>query len=129
MARIRRSNTKPERVVRSLLHALGYRFRIQVRGVPGRPDIALPGRRKAIFVHGCFWHGHEGCRLHHIPKTRPAFWTAKFARNRERDDRLLSAAQQAGWACLVVWECEIGDSGLKDRLIRFLGPTRRPPTT
>lgn len=121
MARIRRSDTKPERIVRSLLHALGYRFRIQFVQVPGRPDIAFPGRRKCIQVHGCFWHGH-GCSLSRMPKTRTEFWEGKFARNRERDVRLERAAAEAGWTTLTVWECETRDnSALADRLVTFLG--------
>lgn len=125
MGRIRRAHTTPELQVRSVLHALGYRFRVQMRGVPGRPDVAFPSRRKAIFVNGCFWHAHDGCSLHHVPKTRTEFWTNKFERNRERDARLISAAQAAGWECLVVWECELPEPDLDARLVSFLGPTRR----
>lgn len=84
MARIRRSDTKPEWIVRRLLHAAGYRYRLQWKSAPGRPDVAFPGRRKAIFVHGCFWHQHEGCRIATMPKTRTDFWRAKFDRNRAR---------------------------------------------
>jgi DNA mismatch endonuclease Vsr len=124
MSRIRRSDTKPERLVRSLLHRLGYRFRIQLKGVPGRPDVAFPGRRKAIQVHGCFWHQHPGCRHATQPSTRTEFWTAKFARNRERDERLLNAAEALGWRTLVVWECETKAQDLDRRLIAFLGPPR-----
>jgi DNA mismatch endonuclease Vsr len=80
MSRIRRSDTKPERLVRSVLHRLGYRFRLQLKGVPGRPDIAFPSRRKAIQVHGCFWHQHPGCRHARIPATRRDFWQGKFER-------------------------------------------------
>jgi DNA mismatch endonuclease (patch repair protein) len=125
MARIKRSNTTPELIVRRLLHRLGYRFRIQQKGVPGRPDIALPGRRKAIFVHGCFWHAHENCPVGRVPKTRTEFWQAKFAANRERDARLEAQARRAGWSCLVVWECELKDeSRLTSVLKTHLGPTR-----
>mgnify|MGYP001045471488 FL=1 len=124
MARIRRSDTKPERIVRSVLHRLGYRFRIQFKGVPGRPDITFPGRRQAIQVHGCFWHQHSGCRHARIPATRRDFWEAKFARNRERDDRLLAEAQSQGWEVLTLWECGIADdAGLEQTLVAFLGPT------
>jgi DNA mismatch endonuclease (patch repair protein) len=125
MARIRRSNTQPELFVRRLLHRLGYRFRIQQRGVPGRPDIAFPGRRKVIYVHGCFWHAHENCSVSRIPKSRTEFWQAKFAANRERDRRLEALARQAGWSCLVVWECELKDEeGLTNRLKTHLGPPK-----
>jgi DNA mismatch endonuclease, patch repair protein len=124
MSRIRRSDTKPERVVRSLLHALGYRFRTQLKGVPGRPDVAFPRRRKAILVHGCFWHQHAGCRHAGVPATRTEFWQAKFERNRERDERLLRAAEALGWEMLVVWECETKAVDLDRRLKGFLGPPR-----
>ncbi|WP_338309433.1 very short patch repair endonuclease [Bradyrhizobium sp. TM233] len=125
MARIRRSNTKPELIVRKLLHRLGYRFRIQLQGVPGRPDIAFPGRRKVIYVHGCFWHAHENCPISRIPKSRTEFWQTKFAANRERDRRLETLARKAGWSCLVVWECELKhEEELAPRLKAHLGPTR-----
>lgn len=129
MARIKRANTKPERIVRSALHRLGYRFRIQFKGVPGRPDVAFPGRRKAIQVHGCFWHQHPGCRHARIPATRRDFWKAKFERNRARDARQLAEAEQLGWEVLTLWECDIADDdALADRLTRFLGPTRGGPS-
>lgn len=128
MSRIRRSDTKPERIIRSMLHRLGYRFRVQHKGMPGRPDIAFPGRRKAIQVHGCFWHQHQGCRHARIPVTRRDFWEAKFARNRERDARLLADAERQGWAVLTLWECAIADTPmLEAQLVGFVGPTRRPP--
>lgn len=124
MARIRRANTKPEMIVRKLLHKLGYRFRLQWKDAPGRPDIAFPGRRKIIFVHGCFWHQHEGCRLAHVPGTRRDFWEAKFARNRARDARDLDRAESLGWKVLVIWECEVsGQATLEERLKDFVGPT------
>ncbi|MYV86684.1 very short patch repair endonuclease [Bradyrhizobium japonicum] len=125
MARIRRRDTRPELIVRRLLHRLGYRFRIQLGGVPGRPDVAFTRRKKAIFIHGCFWHAHEKCSLSRIPKTRTRFWTEKFAANRERDRRLEQAAKDAGWKCLVVWECELKEAAWLERnLVKFLGPKR-----
>lgn len=124
MSRIRRSDTKPELVVRRLLHALGYRFRTQLAKVPGRPDVAFPSRRKCIQVYGCFWHAH-GCGLSRVPKSRTEFWEAKFARNRERDVRLERAAADVGWDILTVWECETNDvEELSHRLVTFLGETR-----
>lgn len=128
MARIRGRDTRPELSVRRLLHALGYRYRVQWKGVSGRPDIALPGRRKAIFVHGCFWHGHEGCKGAHIPHTRSEYWAAKFERNKARDQRQCLEAIALGWELLVVWECEVAPSSLpylQERLIAFLGPPRK----
>jgi DNA mismatch endonuclease (patch repair protein) len=125
MSRIRRADTKPELVVRSALHQLGYRFRTQLKGVPGRPDVAFPARRIAIFVHGCFWHQHPGCRHARVPATRTEFWHAKFRRNRERDARLQAQAEAMGWRALVIWECETVDlDALIKRLTDFLGPPR-----
>lgn len=124
MGRIRRADTKPEWIVRRLLHQLGYRFRLQWKGAPGRPDVAFPGRRKAIQVNGCFWHQHEGCRLAHVPGSRGAFWQAKFDRNRARDARDLERAEAEGWSVLVVWECETRDRPeLERRLVTFVGAT------
>lgn len=123
MARIKRSDTRPEKIVRSLLHQLGYRFRIQLKNVPGRPDVAFPARRVAIMVHGCFWHAH-GCAFSNIPKTRNEFWTEKFRANKERDARLQEAAEAAGWHCLVVWECETKD---REALAAWLSASLGPP--
>jgi len=105
-------------IVRRLLHRRGYRFRIQLKGVPGRPDVALPGRRKAIFIHGCFWHAHHGCPLFKVPKTRTDFWIAKFMRNKERDGRLLASAEADEWDCLVIWECETRDERRLENLLQ-----------
>lgn len=124
MARIKRSDTKPEKIVRSLLHRLGYRFRIQLKGVPGRPDVAFMKRRVAIMIHGCFWHAH-GCHFSNMPKTRTEFWQLKFQTNKDRDARLQARAEAAGWRCLVVWECETKDQdALAARLSAALGPPR-----
>lgn len=128
MSRVRRADTKPERIVRRLLHHLGYRFRLQWKSAPGRPDIAFPPRRKIIFVHGCFWHRHEGCRRATTPATRMEFWTAKFERNKARDARDLEQAVDQGWDPLVIWECELRDAAdLESRLTSFLGPPRFRP--
>jgi len=125
MGRIRRSDTKPEWAVRRLLHRLGYRFRTQWKAAPGRPDVAFPGRRRIIFVHGCFWHQHDGCRHARIPATRTEFWAAKFERNKARDARDLARAADDGWEALVIWECEVADqANLEARLKAFVGPTR-----
>ena len=122
MARIRRCDTKPEWIVRRVLHRLGYRFRLQWKAAPGRPDIAFPARRKIIFVHGCFWHQHEGCKLGRLPATRTDFWREKFRRNRERDARNLTDAAVEGWQVMVVWECETKDEmAVGKALATFLG--------
>ena len=101
---------------------MGYRFRTNVRALPGSPDIAFTARKRAIFVHGCFWHRHPGCRLASTPKTRVTFWQEKFARNVERDARKVSELQSGGWEVLTVWECETRDmEGALPRITEFLG--------
>lgn len=124
MSRIRGKDTAPELLVRRLLHAMGYRFRLHRRDLPGRPDIVLPGRRKVIEVRGCWWHRHPdpACPNVATPKTRPDFWAAKFAGNVERDQRNEAALAARGWDVLVIWECEVrrGDD-LAPRLRAFLG--------
>jgi DNA mismatch endonuclease (patch repair protein) len=107
MSRIRGKNTKPELAVRSMLHRLGYRFRIADKKLPGKPDIVLPKYRAVVFVHGCFWHRHTGCKYAYTPKTRCEFWSQKFEANVLRDETNLSLLKTAGWLPIVVWECEI----------------------
>lgn len=122
MARIKGRDTGPERVVRSLLHRAGYRFRVQRRDLPGRPDIVLPGRRAVVLVHGCFWHGHPGCRFAVRPKTRTEFWGRKIDATRERDARVELELGERGWRVMTVWECELRDTGaLLARLRLALG--------
>ena len=106
MARIVPKNSKPEMVVRRLLHALGYRFWLHARYLPGRPDIVFRSKKKAIFVHGCFWHRYSGCKNASTPKTRVEFWTEKFERNVARDQLKETALREMGWQVLLVWECE-----------------------
>lgn len=107
MAAINGKNTQPELALRRFLHALGYRFRLHRKDLPGKPDIVMPKLRTCIFVHGCFWHRHVGCRYATTPKTRSAFWAAKFSRNVERDLENVHALEALGWKVMVVWECEI----------------------
>ncbi len=111
MARIRSSNTKPELAVRRLLHSMGFRFRLHRRDLPGRPDLVLPKYRLAIFVHGCFWHQHPGCRLASSPKSRQDYWGPKLARNVERDGQAASQLIALGWKVEVIWECDARISG------------------
>ena len=111
MRAIKSKNTKPELHVRALLTRLGYRYRIHADGVPGRPDLAFIGRRKAIFVHGCFWHQHPSpcCPLRKKPLSNLSYWVPKLARNRERDASNLEALAEMGWQALEIWECELRD--------------------
>ena len=115
MSGIRSRDTKPERTVRSWLHRNGYRFRINRKDLPGTPDIVLPKYRTVIFVHGCFWHRHEGCKLAYTPKTNIGKWTDKFSKNVERDKTKLKECQQAGWNTVVIWECETRDGSFKKK--------------
>lgn len=129
MSRIRGRNTKPEILVRSLLHRQGFRFRLHVRELPGKPDIVLPKYQAAIFVHGCFWHGHD-CPLYRLPGTRPDFWQNKVDRNRASDRRAKDALLAAGWRVAVVWECALrgpeADTGqVAQRLARWLRGNER----
>ena len=110
MAGIRGRNTKPEILVRSALHHLGFRFRLHVRELPGKPDIVLPLYDAVIFVHGCFWHGHD-CPLFRVPKTREDFWRNKISHNRANDQKAREALLAAGWRVGVVWECAIRGAG------------------
>jgi len=129
MRAIRGRDTQPEVTVRRLLHAMGYRFRVQRRDLPGRPDIVLPGRMAVIDVRGCFWHRHDdpACKNAVLPKARREWWETKLARNSERDRANQTALEARGWRVLVLWECQIaeGRMPLADRLRSFLGPPGR----
>ena len=121
MAKVGSKDTKPEMIVRRHLFSNGYRYRLHARDLPGRPDIVFRKRRKAIFVHGCFWHRHEGCPRATTPKTRRAYWLDKFSRNKARDARTEEALSDMGWDMLVVWECETKDAdALSARLLGFM---------
>jgi DNA mismatch endonuclease (patch repair protein) len=121
MSRIRDRDTKPELALRSLLHRLGYRFRLHRKELPGRPDIVLPKYRSVIFVHGCFWHRHSGCRYAYTPKSRVEFWQNKFETNQVRDRSKRRELFELGWRVLVVWECETRDMAtLERRLLSYL---------
>lgn len=128
MARIRSSNTKPEIAVRRLLHARGLRFRLHRRDLPGKPDIVLPRHRLAIFVHGCFWHQHPGCRLASRPKTRTDYWMPKLSANVERDARAVSGLTDMGWRVETIWECDVRHhdklAARIDELVSRLQPVR-----
>lgn len=120
MSRIRSKDTRPEVEVRSILHRLGFRFRLHRKDLPGRPDIVLPRHGKIVLVHGCFWHGHT-CRLASKPKSNAAYWSEKIAGNQARDRRTLAALCGAGWQVLELWECEVrAMDGLVERLQAFM---------
>lgn len=110
MAKVAGKGTKPEMVVRRLLFSLGYRYRLHDRNLPGKPDLVFPGRRKIIFVHGCFWHGHDCLRGSRFPKTNADYWHTKIERNRERDAGNEKKLTAEGWSILVIWECQLGDN-------------------
>ena len=121
MRRIRSAGTKPEMVVRSLAHRLGFRFRLHAKDLPGKPDLVFRSRRKAIFVHGCFWHGHSCKEGQREPKSNMDYWRGKISRNKERDALHLSALEAKDWTCLIIWECETADTKkLAQKLEAFL---------
>jgi DNA mismatch endonuclease (patch repair protein) len=122
MSRVSSKNTKPEIAVRRLLHSLGYRFRIHYKSLRGTPDIVFTKRKKIVFIHGCFWHGHDGCRYAKLPASRTAFWAEKMARNRERDQQVYEALERQGWKLMIVWQCELKRKDeLIEKLVKFLG--------
>lgn len=126
MSRIRARDTEPERTVRSVLHRLGYRFALCRRDLAGVPDIVLPRHRTIIFVHGCFWHRHKGCKYAYIPKSRTAFWRKKFRANVIRDEKVQRALRNDGWRVKVIWGCQTADAGqLMRRLKRIMEKKRR----
>jgi DNA mismatch endonuclease (patch repair protein) len=121
MRRVKGRDTKPEMVVRRALTRLGARYRLHRKDLPGSPDVAMPGRRLAVFVHGCFWHGHDCARGARVPKQNRDYWTAKVARNRARDEKAREALAALGWRVETIWECELKDpAGLEARLRSLL---------
>jgi DNA mismatch endonuclease (patch repair protein) len=125
MAAIRGKDTRPELLVRRLVHRLGYRYRLHVAGLPGRPDLVFAGRRAVILVHGCYWHRHPdpACPLARLPKSRLEFWLPKLEGNRARDLRTLEALARLGWRVLTIWECELANPrAIADKVVGFLGP-------
>jgi DNA mismatch endonuclease, patch repair protein len=123
MRAVKSENTSLEMSVRRLVHALGYRYRLHVKDLPGKPDLVFPSRRKVIFVHGCFWHQHACPRGARQPKANPGYWLAKLGRNQERDAQHCATLHAQGWNVLIVWECETKDEArLRKRLLDFLEP-------
>ena len=121
MSRIRQKDTGPELIVRRLVYAMGYRYRLHRADLPGRPDMAFIGRKKAIFVHGCFWHQHQGCGHYRMPKSRRDFWLPKLRTNVERDERAIRELHAMGWSVLVIWECQLASiTQVQDAVSSFL---------
>lgn len=127
MRAVKSTNTRPEMIVRSLAHRLGFRFRLHRKTLPGNPDLVFVGRRKAIFVHGCFWHGHNCKRGDRLPKTNARYWAAKIAGNKARDAKACAALAAQGWDVLIIWECGAKDTeALRAWLVDFLGGESGP---
>jgi DNA mismatch endonuclease (patch repair protein) len=121
MSRIRGKDTNPEKKVRSVLHRMGYRFRLHRKDLPGNPDIILPKFKKAIFVHGCFWHQHPGCKRAALPSSNREFWKNKLQGNRERDLKKIDSLKKDGWDVLIIWQCEIkSEDNLAHKLKDFI---------
>ena len=118
MSLIRSASTKPELKLRHALWREGFRYRANVRSLPGSPDIVLPKYHTVIFVHGCFWHGHKWCKYHNVPKTNTEFWTAKVARNQQRDQEVWRQLEARGWYVIIVWECELKNAKFEDTVCR-----------
>jgi DNA mismatch endonuclease, patch repair protein len=120
MSRVKGRDTTPELLVRRMLHELGYRYRLHRKDLPGKPDIVFGPRKKIVFIHGCFWHGHR-CPKGRLPKSNGAFWRDKIVTNRKRDARNVTALNGLGWKILVVWQCELKDAlAVRDRIVDFL---------
>jgi DNA mismatch endonuclease (patch repair protein) len=117
MSSVGTKHTAPEMTVRRTLHRLGYRYGLHSRNLPGSPDLVFASRRKVLFVHGCFWHGH-GCRWGRLPKSRPEYWAPKIGANRSRDRRARAALRRLGWSCLTIWQCQLRDPGKAFRRIQ-----------
>jgi DNA mismatch endonuclease (patch repair protein) len=124
VSKIRAKNTSPEMAVRRLVHGMGFRYRLHVAALPGKPDLVFPRLRKIIQVHGCFWHRHRGCIDSHIPKTRVEYWKPKLARNQKRDRANEKALRRQGWEVLIIWQCEVNAAALlSERMAEFLRGT------
>ena len=120
MSRIRSKNTKPEILVRSQLHRSGYRFRLHVKDLPGKPDIVLPKYKSVIFVNGCFWHRHRGCKYAYKPKSKVKFWNRKFTQNIKRQEEVTKQLRKLKWNVLVIWECEVNNEKTFKKVLRKL---------
>lgn len=121
MQAVKQKDTLPEMLLRRALHRLGYRYRVHAKDLPGRPDLVFPSRKKVVFVHGCFWHGHD-CSKGRLPKSRPEYWIPKIEANKARDERVISELKRDGWDVMVIWQCETKElDAVLNKMVRFLG--------
>ncbi len=121
MKKVKGKNTKPEILIRSMLHRMGYRFRLHRKDLPGNPDIVLPKYKKVIFVHGCFWHGHQGCKRASLPATNRQYWVNKIKKNKVRDAENMKKLKESGWTPLILWTCRLKNrEKIKKELVDFL---------
>lgn len=120
MSRIKGKNTRPEMLVRTFLHSMGFRYRLHVKTLPGKPDIVLPKYKTVIFIHGCFWHGHKGCKYYVVPKTRSEWWFNKINRNSVNDYKSVENLQNNDWTVFVLWECELKNINLLNTLNKLM---------
>ena len=120
MSQIQATDTKPEMIVRKYLHSKGFRYRLHVKDLPGKPDLVLPKYKTVIFVHGCFWHVHEGCEYFKLPQTNTEFWKEKLYGNKSRDQKHIQELEDIGWIVIVVWECELKPNKMNKTLIRLV---------
>ncbi|MBO9633500.1 MAG: DNA mismatch endonuclease Vsr [Chitinophagaceae bacterium] len=121
MSRIKNKDTKPELLVRKFLHSKGFRYKLNDKSLPGKPDLVLPRYKTIIFIHGCFWHGHESCRYFVVPKTRTEWWMNKIENNRRNDEKSATICLDAGWKVLIIWECELKPSKIQETLTKLPG--------
>jgi len=121
MSQIKDKNTKPEMLVRKYLFSKGFRYRLHDKKLPGKPDIVLPKYNTVIFIHGCFWHGHEDCKYFVIPKSRTEWWTEKITKNKENDNKHITSLKAKGWKVLIIWECQLKKNVMDNSLIYLLG--------
>jgi DNA mismatch endonuclease (patch repair protein) len=126
MRAVKGKNTAPEMAIRRLVHRMGYRYRLHRKDLPGKPDLVFPARRKVIFIHGCFWHGHDCKRGARMPKTNREYWREKISRNQERDTENIDSLYRMGWHVMIIWECEINSNNCIEKTLElFLEPYKR----
>ena len=127
MSRIKNKDTKPEILVRKHLHSKGFRYKLYDKNLPGKPDLVLPKYKTLIFIHGCFWHGHAGCRYFVVPKTRTEWWLNKISRNIDNDRKVISLLEQDGWKVITIWECDLKPASIDQTLANLVEELRKGP--